>query len=325
MTKPPGSLGVLEDVAAQLAGIAGECPAPLPSPAAVAVFAGDHGVHAQGVTPWPQEVTAQMVANFAAGGAVVNAFAAQLGAEVVVVDVGVAAPLDPAPGLLDRKVRPGTADLAVGPAMTVDEARRAVEVGIEVATTLAAEHRCLVTGDMGITNTTASAALVCAFAGATPEEATGRGTGVDDPTLARKVEVVRRAVARVPHRPATPSEALAVLAEVGGLEHAALAGFLLGAAAARTPVLLDGVIAGSAALVAGVLCPDALQYALAGHTSAEPGHAIALRALGLRPLLGLDLRLGEGTGALLALPLAQSAARALRDVATFDAAGVTEK
>jgi nicotinate-nucleotide--dimethylbenzimidazole phosphoribosyltransferase len=325
MTKPPGSLGVLEDVAAQLAGIAGECPAPLPSPAAVAVFAGDHGVHGQGVTPWPQEVTAQMVANFAAGGAVVNAFAAQLGADVVVVDVGVATPLDPAPGLLDRKVRPGTADLAVGPAMTVDEARRAVEVGIEVATALAAGHGCLVTGDMGITNTTASAALVCAFAGATPEEATGRGTGVDDPTLARKVEVVRRAVARVPARPATPSQALEALAEVGGLEHAALAGFVLGAAAARTPVLLDGVIAGSAALVAGVLCPDALQYALAGHTSAEPGHAIALRALGLRPLLGLDLRLGEGTGALLALPLAQSAARALRDVATFDAAGVTEK
>jgi nicotinate-nucleotide--dimethylbenzimidazole phosphoribosyltransferase len=209
--------------------------------------------------------------------------------------------------------------------MTVDEARRAVEVGIEVATTLAAGHGCLVTGDMGITNTTASAALVCAFAGATPEEATGRGTGVDDPTLARKVDVVRRAVARVPARPATAAEALGVLAQVGGLEHAALAGFLLGAAAARTPVLLDGAIAGSAALAAGVLCPDALLYALAGHTSAEPGHAIALRALGLRPLLGLDLRLGEGTGALLALPLAQSAARALRDVATFDAAGVTEK
>jgi nicotinate-nucleotide--dimethylbenzimidazole phosphoribosyltransferase len=325
MTKPPGSLGVLEDVAAQLAGIAGECPAPLPSPAAVAVFAGDHGVHAQGVTPWPQEVTAQMVANFVAGGAVVNAFAAQLGADVVVVDVGVAAPLDPAPGLLDRKVRPGTADLAVGPAMTLDEARRAVEVGIEVATTLAADHGCLISGDMGITNTTASAALICAFTGASPTEATGRGTGVDDPTLARKVDVVTRAVARVPARPTSPEAALAALAEVGGLEHAAIAGFLLGAAATRTPVLLDGVIAGSAALVAAALCPAALEYALAGHSSAEPGHGIALRALGLRPLLGLDLRLGEGTGALLALPLAQSAARALRDVATFDSAGVTEK
>jgi nicotinate-nucleotide--dimethylbenzimidazole phosphoribosyltransferase len=325
MTKPPGSLGVLEDVAAQLAGIAGSCPAPLPAPAAVGVFAGDHGVHAQGVTPWPQEVTAQMVGNFLAGGAVVNAFAAELGAEVVVVDVGVAAPLDPAPGLLDRKVRPGTADLAVGPAMTLDEARRAVEAGIEVATWLASNSGCLVTGDMGIANTTPSAALICAFTGASAAEATGRGTGVDDPTLARKVAVVSRAVERVPAVPSTPEEALAALAEVGGLEHAGLAGFVLGAAAARVPVLLDGVIAGSAALVAAGLCPTALEFALAGHTSAEPGHAVALRALGLRPLLGLDLRLGEGTGALLSLPLVASAARALRDVATFDSAGVTEK
>jgi nicotinate-nucleotide--dimethylbenzimidazole phosphoribosyltransferase len=325
MTKPPGSLGVLEDVAAQLAGIAGACPAPLPQPAAVAVFAGDHGVHAQGVTPWPQEVTGQMVGNFLAGGAVVNAFAAEVGAEVVVVDVGVAQPLEASAGLLDRKIRPGTADVAVGPAMTPDEARRAVEVGIEVATWLASNSGCLVTGDMGIANTTPSAALVCAFTGASPAEATGRGTGVDDPTLARKVAVVSRAVRRVGARPSTPEEALAALAEVGGLEHAALAGFVLGAAAARVPVLLDGVIAGSAALVAAGLCPTALEFALAGHTSAEPGHALALRALGLRPLLGLDLRLGEGTGALLALPLVVSAARALRDVATFDSAGVTEK
>jgi nicotinate-nucleotide--dimethylbenzimidazole phosphoribosyltransferase len=327
MTKPPGSLGVLEDVAAQLSGTAGACPPPLPVPAAVAVFAGDHGVHAQGVTPWPQEVTAQMVANLARGGAVVNAFAAQLGADVVVVDVGVATSyaVEPTPALLRRKVRSGTADLATGPAMTVDEARRAVEVGIEVATLLATDHGSLVTGDMGITNTTASAALVCAFTGASPAEATGRGTGVDDRTLARKVEVVTRAVARVPERPATPEAALAVLAELGGLEHAALAGFVLGAAAARVPVLLDGVIAGSAALVAAALCPTALDHALAGHTSAEPGHGLALRALGLRPLLGLDLRLGEGTGALLALPLVASAARALRDVATFDSAGVTGK
>ncbi|KQS60566.1 nicotinate-nucleotide--dimethylbenzimidazole phosphoribosyltransferase [Geodermatophilus sp. Leaf369] len=321
MTKPPGSLGVLEDVAAQLAGTAGVCPAPLPTPVAVAVFAGDHGVHAQGVTPWPQEVTAQMVANFAAGGAVVNAFAAQLGADVVVVDVGVASPTAPSPGFLDRNVRRGTADLAVGPAMTRDEARRAVEVGIAVATELAADHGCLVTGDMGITNTTASAALVCAFTDATPAQATGRGTGVDDATLDRKVDVVTRALTRLD----ADADPLTVLAEVGGLEHAALAGFVLGAAAARVPVLLDGVIAGSAALVAAALCPTAVEHALAGHVSAEPGHAYALRALGLRPLLGLDLRLGEGTGALLAYPLVASAARALQDVATFDSAGVTEK
>lgn len=325
MTKPPGSLGVLEDVATQLAGIAGSCPAPLPHPATVAVFAGDHGVHAQGVTPWPQEVTAQMVANFLAGGAVANAFAAEVGATVVVVDVGVAVPLDPADGFLDRKVRPGTADLSAGPAMTPDEARRAVEVGITVATSLATASGSLITGDMGIANTTASAALVCAFTGAAPAAATGRGTGVDDPTLARKVEVVSRAVGRLTERPTTPEAALAVLAEIGGLEHAALAGFIIGAAASRTPVLLDGVIAGSAALVAAALCPAALEYALAGHTSAEPGHGIALAHLGLRPLLALDLRLGEGTGAVLALPLVAGAARALRDVATFDSAGVTGK
>jgi nicotinate-nucleotide--dimethylbenzimidazole phosphoribosyltransferase len=266
-----------------------------------------------------------MVANFLSGGAVVNAFAAELGVEVVVVDVGVAELLDPAEGLMDRKVRLGTADLAEEPAMTLDEARRAVEAGIEVATRLATASPCLITGDMGIANTTASAALVCAFTGATPAAATGRGTGVDDATLARKVNAVARAVGRVPSRPTTPAAALAVLAEVGGLEHAALAGFVLGAAAARVPVLLDGVIAGSAALVAAALCPTALQYAVAGHTSAEPGHAIALESLGLRPLLGLDLRLGEGTGALLAQPLVASAARVLRDVATFDSAGVTGK
>jgi nicotinate-nucleotide--dimethylbenzimidazole phosphoribosyltransferase len=325
MTKPRGSLGVLEDVAAQLAGIAGSCPAPLPIPATVAVFAADHGVHAQGVTSWPQEVTGQMVANFLAGGAVVNAFAAEVGAEIVVVDVGVAARLDPAPGLVDRRVRPGTADLAEGPAMTLEEARRAVETGIEVATRTAPGSGSLVTGDMGIANTTASAALVCAFTGADPATATGRGTGIDDPTWERKVAVVARAVRRVPSRPSTPEVALAALAEVGGLEHAALAGFVLGAAAHQTPVLLDGAIAGAAALVAAALCPAALEYAIAGHVSQEAGHALALAHLGLRPLLGLDLRLGEGTGALLALPLVTSAARALRDVATFDSAGVTPK
>src|SRR5688572_6906412 len=264
MTKPPGALGVLEDVAAQLAGIAGRCPAPMPTPATVAIFAADHGVHAQGVTPWPQEVTGQMVANFLAGGAVVNAFAAEVGAEVVVVDVGVATSLEPADGLLDRKVRPGTADLADGPAMTLDEARRAVEVGIEVASMAATRSGSLVTGDMGIANTTASAALVCAFTGADPAAATGRGTGIDDPTWERKVGVVARAVRRVPAPPSSPEAALAALAEVGGLEHAALAGFVIGAAAQRTPVLLDGAIAGAAALAVQVLCPAALEYALAG-------------------------------------------------------------
>jgi nicotinate-nucleotide--dimethylbenzimidazole phosphoribosyltransferase len=323
MTKPRGSLGVLEDVAAALAGLAGVCPAPLPEPAAVAVFAADHGVHARGVTPWPQEVTAQMVANFLAGGAVVNAFAAQVGAEVVVVDVGVAAELAVVPGLLPRKVRMGTADLTRGQAMSRDEAVAALEVGIETARDLvAAGNRCLLTGDMGIANTTASAALIAVFTGADPAAVTGYGTGIDEDMHRHKISIVQEALDR--HTP-DPGDPIGVLAAVGGLEHAALAGFLLGAAALRVPVVLDGVIAGAAALVAAALAPDATHGWLAGHRSAEPGHAFALDHLGLRPLVSLDLRLGEGTGALLALPMVQAAARALAEVATFDAAGVTDK
>ena len=323
MTKPRGALGRVEDLAVTLAGIARACPPPLPEPAAVAVFAGDHGVHAQGVTPWPQEVTAQMVANFLAGGAVVNAFARQVGASVTVVDVGVRTPLDAHPDLRRRRVADGTADMTAGPAMSRDQARRAVEVGIAVARELVDEgHRCLVTGDMGIANTTAAAALICAFTGADPAVATGRGTGIDDVTLARKTAVVRRAVDR--NRP-DPADPLGVVAAVGGLEHAALAGFVLGGAAAGVPVLLDGVNAGAAALVAAALAPTAVGYCLAGHVSAEPGHALALAALGITPLLDLGMRLGEGTGALLALPVVAGAARALQDVATFDAAGVVDK
>ncbi len=323
MTKPAGSLGQLEDVSVQLAGLAGSCPPPMPEPAAVAIFAADHGVHAQGVTPWPQEVTAQMVANFLDGGAVVNAFAAQAGAEVVVVDVGVNAALSQMPGLLPRKLGLGTADFTTGPAMTRDQAVAAIGVGIEVARDLvAAGNRCLLTGDMGIANTTASAALIAAFTGQDPASVTGLGTGVDSATLARKVEVVRVGLAL--HRP-DPADPVGVLAAVGGYEHAALAGFIIAAAALRVPVILDGVIAGAAALAACAVAPDAAGCLLAGHRSVEPGHTISLEQLGLRPLVDLELRLGEGTGALLALPIVQSACRALREVATFDSAGVTEK
>ena len=254
LTKPSGSLGRLEDVSVQLAGIASQCPPPLPEPAVVAVFAADHGVHAQGVSPWPQEVTAQMVANFLASGAAVNAIATQAGAAVCVVDVGVAADLPTAQGLLSRKVRPGTADMTEGPAMTLEEARLAVETGIKVAADLVDEgYRCLITGDMGIANTTAFAALIAVFAGSTPALVTGRGTGIDDPTWARKVEVVRRALDLHRCDPASPLETLAA---VGGLEHAALAGFILGGAARRVPVLLDGVIACAAAVAARAFAPQ---------------------------------------------------------------------
>ncbi|MYT29086.1 MULTISPECIES: nicotinate-nucleotide--dimethylbenzimidazole phosphoribosyltransferase [unclassified Streptomyces] len=323
MTKPAGALGMLEIISAQLCGLSRKCPPPIPEPAAVAIFAGDHGVHAQGVTPWPQEVTGQMVANFLGGGAVCNAFANQVGAEVCVVDVGVAGDLPSTPGLLPRKVRPGTADFTQGPAMTQDEALKAIEVGIETARDLvAAGNKALLTGEMGIANTTSSAALIAVYTGVDPAEVTGRGTGINDETHARKVEVVRRALEF--HQP-DPADPITVLAALGGLEHAAMIGLILGGASLRTPVILDGVSAGAAALVARAIAPEALAACIAGHRSAEPGHVAALNKLGLRPLVDLDLRLGEGTGALLALPVVQSAARAMHEVATFDSAGVTEK
>jgi nicotinate-nucleotide--dimethylbenzimidazole phosphoribosyltransferase len=322
LTKPPGALGVLEDASVRLAGIQGTCPpAPMARPV-VAVFAGDHGVHAQGVTPWPQEVTASMIENFRAGGAAVNVLARQCGAEVLVVDMGVAADVAPGPHLVDHKIRRGTSDLATGPAMSRDEAVRGLLAGVEVADRLVdAGHDCLLTGDMGIANTTPSAALVAAFTGGAPGSVTGRGTGVDDPTLARKVEVIATALLERP----PGDDPVGTLASLGGFEHAGLAGFVLGAAARRVPVILDGLIAGSAALVAQALAPVAVDYCFAGHRSVEPGHVVALAQLGLRPLVDLDLRLGEGTGAVLSFPLVESAGAVLREMATFDSAGVTRK
>jgi nicotinate-nucleotide--dimethylbenzimidazole phosphoribosyltransferase len=339
LTKPRGALGVLEDVSVRLAGIAGAVPPPVPAPAAVAVFAADTGVHAQHVTPWPQEVTAQMVATFLAGGAAVNVLAGQVAAQVTVVDVGIATPvpealasrpeaLAPPPAassgrLRSHVIRAGSRDFTVEPALTRDEALGAMLVGSQVTAELIRDGaRCLLPGDMGIANTTPSAALISVFTGRDPAEVTGRGTGLDDATLDRKVEVVRRGLDL--HQP-DAADPVGVLTAVGGLEHAALTGFLLGAAAARVPVILDGVTTGAAALVAARLAPAARDYWLAGHRSVEPGATATLDALSLRPMLELDLRLGEGTGALLALPLVQAAARILGEMATFDAAGVTEK
>ena len=321
LAKPRGALGGLEAVGIQLAGIAGACPPPVPEPVVVAVFAGDHGVVVEGVTPWPQEVTAQMVAAFCAGGAAVNVLARHAGAEVVVVDVGVASDLPPAPALLQRKVRHGTANLLWGRAMSVDEARRALDAGAEVAAdAVAAGARCLVPGDMGIANTTASAALIAALTGRPPADMTGRGTGIDDATLIRKILIVEAAAARV--RGLDP---LRVLAEIGGLEIAAIAGFIVAGAAARVPVVVDGVIALAGLLVAAALAPACLDYCIAGHRSTEPGATAALEHLGLDPLLDLGMRLGEGTGAILAVPVVQASAKILREMATLDGAGVTSK
>lgn len=323
LTKPRGSLGVLEDLGTRLCGMYAECPPPMPEPVTIAVFAGDHGVHAQGVSSWPQEVTTQMVGNFLEGGAVINAFGRQVGAEVVVIDVGVASDLPQAPGLRARKIAWGTADMTQGPAMTPGQVETAVGVGIEAARDFVAQgSRLLVTGDMGIANTTASAALVSIFTGLDAAGVTGRGTGIDTPMLKHKVSVIETAI-RI--NQASDQDPLAALGAVGGFEHAAVVGFLLGAAALRTPVILDGVIACSAALVARAMAPRAADYWIAGHRSVEPGASAALVHLDLVPLVDLEMRLGEGSGAALAVPLVQAAARILREVATFDSAGVSNK
>ncbi len=322
LTKPPGSLGVLEDASVRLSGIQRSCPPVALGRPVVAVFAGDHGVHAQGVTPWPQEVTASMIANFRSGGAAVNVLARRVGADVYVVDMGVAADLTPGPDLIDHKIRHGTSDLATGPAMSRDEAVRGLLAGVGVADRLVDEgYDCLLTGDMGIANTTASAALVAACTGSSAGRVTGRGTGVDDPTLSRKIEVVSSALL---DRPVT-ADPVETLASLGGFEHAGIAGFVLGGASRGVPVILDGLIAGAAALVAQALAPESIRYCFAGHRSVEPGHAVALEQLGLRPLVDLDLRLGEGTGAVLSFPIVESAGALLREMATFDSAGVARK
>jgi nicotinate-nucleotide--dimethylbenzimidazole phosphoribosyltransferase len=315
LAKPAGSLGRLEGLGIRLAGMSGSCPPPIPTTVTVAVFAGDHGVVASGVTPWPQEVTASMVGAFAAGSAAVNVLARQVGADVVVVDVGVASDLPAHPNVLDRKVRRGTADLALGPAMTVDEARAAIEVGADVAARAVADGAgLLVTGDMGIGNTTPSAALIAALTSRPAAELTGRGTGIDDDMLRRKTKIVEAAVER-----AEGMGPLELLAEVGGLEIAALAGFVAGGASAGVPVLIDGVIALAGALVADALTDGRVRpYLIGGHRSVEPAASAALAHLDLEPLLDLGLRLGEGTGAVLAVPLVQAAARVLAEMATLD-------
>ena len=328
LTKPRGSLGRLEALSVQLAGIAGACPPPVPAPAAVAVFVADHGVVAEGVSPWPQEVTAQMVANFVSGGAAINVLARAVGASVTVVDVGVATPLpaacDGATGLLRRPLGPGTANLAVEPAMDPAACRAALDLGAGVAEDLIGEGaRALLTGDMGIGNTTPATALVAAFTGRPPVEVTGRGTGVDDAGLARKTAVVERALAR--HAGAVAAGPIETLAALGGYEIAALVGFIVGGAAAGVPVLIDGLIADAALLAADRLVPGVAARCIAGHRSVEPGAAAALDELGLVPVLDLDLRLGEGSGACLAVPVVEAAARVLGEMATFDAAGVTDK
>jgi nicotinate-nucleotide--dimethylbenzimidazole phosphoribosyltransferase len=321
LTKPPGSLGRLEEIAVQIAGMTSQ-ERPSVARRAVIVMAADHGVTQEGVSAYPAEVTAQMALNFLRGGAAINAIAGSVGASVTVVDVGIASEVSH-PELLARKVARGTANMVVGPAMTQEQARAAMVVGAETLETLADEGLDLVaTGEMGIGNTTAASALTAVMTGRSPREVTGRGTGVDDERLAHKVAVIERAIAvNAPDA----NDPLGTLAQVGGLEIAALAGLIVAAASRRIPVLLDGFIASSAALIACAWRPLAREYLLAGHVSVEPGHQIILDRLSLRPLLNLEMRLGEGTGATLAMAVVDAALRAHDEMATFDEAGVSDR
>ncbi len=320
LTKPPGSLGRLEELAVRIAGITGN-PVPVPGPGVAFVMAADHGVASAGVSAYPREVTAAMVRNFLAGGAAVNALAAFAGFRVSVTDCGVASDLGPAPGLRIRKVRPGTDDITRGPAMSREEARLSVEIGIESFEEefAAGPFGLAAAGEMGIGNTTPAAAIVAALTGRPPREVTGRGTGVDDRGLERKIAAVERALAV--NRP-DPSDPLDVLAKVGGFEIGAMSGVFLAAAARRVPVLVDGFISAAAALIARGLCPRATEYMIAGHRSPEPGQAAALGLLGLVPVLDLGMRLGEGTGAVLAAAVCRAACEVHARMATFEEAGV---
>ncbi|TYP77559.1 nicotinate-nucleotide--dimethylbenzimidazole phosphoribosyltransferase [Paenibacillus methanolicus] len=320
LTKPPGSLGKLEDIAKQTAGITGEIGADL-SKRAVVVMAGDHGVCSEGVSAFPSEVTPQMVLNFLAGGAAVNVLARQAGADVVCVDVGVATVIEH-PSLVQRKVRPGTGNMAQGPAMSREEALAAIAAGIETASELAGQgYAMLATGEMGIGNTTPSAALCAALAHMTAEEAVGLGTGIDASRRRHKVDVVERALAVNAPNADDPLDALA---KVGGLEIAALTGVMLGAAANRLPVIIDGFISSAAALVASRIAPASVPYMIGSHLSQEQGHGQLMAAIGLSPMIHLDMRLGEGTGAVLGFHIVDAAQRIVREMATFESAGVSK-
>ncbi len=322
LTKPAGSLGRLEDLAVQIAGITGKVRPRLPRKAVV-IMAGDHGVCAEGISAYPPEVTPQMVMNFLAGGAAINVLGRRVGARVVVVDVGVAAELPARDGLVRRKVAMGTKNLAVGPAMTRAEAEMAIQVGIHVVQAEMAKGLDLVaTGEMGIGNTTASSAIVAVLADRPVAEVVGRGTGVDDAGLGRKIGAIERGI-RI-NRP-DPSDPVDVLAKVGGLEIAGLVGVILAGAAYRLPVVVDGFISGAAALVAARICPLVCGYMVPSHQSVEAGHVAIFETLGLRPLLNMDMRLGEGTGAAIAMHLIDDALAIQDEMATFAEAGVSGK
>ena len=323
LTKPRRSLGRLEELSIQLAGMT-SCSLPSVERKTVIVMAADHGVTSEGVSAYPAEVTPQMVLNFLHGGAAINAVARQTNARVVVVDMGVATEIEDSSGeLLRCKLGLGTANMARGPAMTREQAQESMQRGIEIASAeIARGTEILATGDMGIGNTTAAAAIACAFMAQQPQTIAGYGTGIDEAGLKRKIEVI--SLALQVNRP-NQHDALDVLAKVGGFEIGGLAGVMIAAAANRRPVVIDGFISTAAAMIAAALAPASRDYMIAAHVSQERGHRLMLEWLGLNPLLDLNMRLGEGTGAALAFPLIEASARILREMATFDEAGVSDK
>jgi len=321
LIKSPGSLGVLEELAEKMAGIVGH-PRPVIGGKSVIVMAGDHGVVEEGVSVAPQEITRQMLPNFVRGIAGIGVLARHAGARVVVVDVGVAGGPVNVPGVISRKVRPGTGNIAKGPAMTRQEAVQAIEVGIEMARAeINQGATILATGDMGIGNTTPSSAILAAFGNYTAKEVTGRGTFINDEVLAQKRDAVARALEI--NEP-DPADGLDVLSKVGGFEIGGLTGVILGAAGSRVPVLIDGFISTAAALVAVAIEPRCKEYMIASHLSAEDGHKLMLEYLGLRPMLHMNMRLGEGTGAVLAMNLVDAACKILNEMATFAEANVVD-
>ena len=322
LTKPQGSLGRLEELSITLAGIFMD-PIPKINRKAVILAAGDHGVVAEGVSAYPQEVTPAMVGNFLAGGAAINVLARHVGANIVVLDAGVAADLPDDPSMRAVKIGRGTANMAIGPAMSREDAIKCIEAGIAAADEQIAKGADLIAfGDMGIGNTTPSSAITAVVTGADPSVTTGRGTGLDDPALAHKVEVVRRSIEV--NKP-DAKDGLDLLAKVGGFEIGMLAGAMLGTAAAHRPAVVDGFISGAAALIAWTLAPTLSHYLIASHQSVEPGHRIGMETMGLTPLLDMGMRLGEGSGATLAMPIIEAAAKCLAEMATFADAGVAER
>jgi nicotinate-nucleotide--dimethylbenzimidazole phosphoribosyltransferase len=322
LTKPRGSLGRLEELSIHLAGMKAN-PIPSVESKAVIVMAADHGVTAEGVSAYPAEVTRQMVLNFLNGGAAINTLARQAGARVTIVDIGVAVDFDPAPGLIRRKVMYGTRNMAQGPAMTREEAEQALQVGIDVLNEEVGRGLDIVaTGDMGIGNTTPSSAIVAALTGQPVAQVVGRGTGIDNQGLERKIRVIEQALSV--NRP-NHKDPLDVLHKIGGLEIAGLAGVMIAAASQRIPVVVDGFISTAAAMIAARLAPRVHDYLVSAHQSVEIGHQVMLKNLSLTPLLDLNLRLGEGTGAALAFHLIEASTRILREMATFGEAGVSDK